>query len=571
MALLVRARRACGLVNGPSSSTWRSNTAGGTFVPARTWLGADPAAGIEAAAHLVRRYLAAFGPASRPDIGQWTGLPLGVLDAGLEQLRLSAAATKLGRELVDLPRAPLPPADACASRFLPRWDNLLLARDVRTRALRTSTARRSSRATATCPRRSSSTASSRDTGAPSVDASDWSRSRPSHGLLGASWRRSSRARGVSPRIRQGVMTSWLAPDELRVGLGLHAARRARGGDDRGRRRRRDHRLRHRAGVRRERASPRSRASRRGRRTDRDQRRHGAARRRVATRRSREGDPRRLQASLLALDGLPIDLYLLHTPDPRTPWATSVRALSRLVDDELVTRVGVCNVNRAQLDEAVDLAPIAAVQVGISPFDDRAIRGGVVGHCAEARAHRDRALATRRTAEGRQARAPRGAGGVAAAHDATAAEVALAWLLGLRPLVAIPGSRTPEAARSSARAARLHLDRAERERIAPRALARRGPESKATFCSAWACPGRGSPASLPNTWHAGTSDSTGTSAAARSPSSRVWRRRARIRVSRDRPRQHLPDPGATQPRRRDGFAPRHRRAASGSTHRSRRHR
>src|SRR6266704_2743858 len=39
-----------------------------------------------------------------------------------------------------------------------------------------------------------------------------------------------------------------------------------------------------------------------------------------------------EASLAALDGLPIDLYLVHAPDPRTPWRTSVRALGRLVDE-----------------------------------------------------------------------------------------------------------------------------------------------------------------------------------------------------------------------------------------------
>ena len=73
-----------------------------------------------------------------------------------------------------------------------------------------------------------------------------------------------------------------------------------------------------------------------------------------------------EASLEALDGLPIDLYLLHAPDPRTPWRTSVRALARLVDDGLVRRVGVANVNRRQLDEALELAPVAAVQVALSP-------------------------------------------------------------------------------------------------------------------------------------------------------------------------------------------------------------
>src|ERR1041385_8812392 len=62
-----------------------------------------------------------------------------------------------------------------------------------------------------------------------------------------------------------------------------------------------------------------------------------------------------EASLEALDGLAIDLYLVHTPDPRTPWRTSVRALAQLVDQGLVKRVGVSNVNRVQLDEALELA------------------------------------------------------------------------------------------------------------------------------------------------------------------------------------------------------------------------
>src|SRR5881397_4248449 len=65
-----------------------------------------------------------------------------------------------------------------------------------------------------------------------------------------------------------------------------------------------------------------------------------------------------EASLAALDGLPIDLYLLHVPDPRVPWSTSVRALAKLVDDGLVRSVGVSNVSRTQLDEALELAPIA---------------------------------------------------------------------------------------------------------------------------------------------------------------------------------------------------------------------
>ena len=125
-----------GLVNGPSSSVWRGHTAGGTFVPARTWVGGEGAAGDEAVAHLVRRYLAAFGPASRPDIAQWTGLPHAVVDRGLERLPLRRFDDELGRDLYDLPRAPIPAAGTPAPpRLLPRWDNLLLAHDIRTRVL----------------------------------------------------------------------------------------------------------------------------------------------------------------------------------------------------------------------------------------------------------------------------------------------------------------------------------------------------------------------------------------------------------------------------------------------------
>jgi aryl-alcohol dehydrogenase-like predicted oxidoreductase len=89
-----------------------------------------------------------------------------------------------------------------------------------------------------------------------------------------------------------------------------------------------------------------------------------------------------EASLEALDGLPIDLYLLHAPDPRTPWRRSLRALARLAEEGLVRRVGVSNVDRRRLDDALAVAPIAAVQVELSPFDDRALRGGVLDRCDE---------------------------------------------------------------------------------------------------------------------------------------------------------------------------------------------
>jgi aryl-alcohol dehydrogenase-like predicted oxidoreductase len=180
-----------------------------------------------------------------------------------------------------------------------------------------------------------------------------------------------------------------------------------------------------------------------------------------------------EASLTALDGLPIDLYLLHAPDPRTPLGTSVRALARLLDEGLVRRIGLSNVTVGQLDEALALAPIAAVEVALSVADDRAVRGGVVDRCAELGlaviAHSP--LGGPRRA-GALARRPVLAE-IAAARGASAAEVALAWLLALSPaVVAIPGARRPQTARSAARAAALRLDEAERVALAEAAGALR---------------------------------------------------------------------------------------------------
>jgi aryl-alcohol dehydrogenase-like predicted oxidoreductase len=197
------------------------------------------------------------------------------------------------------------------------------------------------------------------------------------------------------------------------------------------------------------------------------------------------------ASLEALDGLEIDLYLIHAPDPRTPWRTSLRALARLADEGLVRRVGVSNVNRDQLDDALELVPVAAVQVALSPYDDHALRGGVVARCVERGvaviAHSP--LGGPRRA-GRLARRE-GFADVAEAHAATPAEVALAWLLGLSPaVVPIPGARRPETARSAARAAGLELTASERSLLGAPRSARRPAAGDASVVLIMGIPGAG---------------------------------------------------------------------------------
>jgi hypothetical protein len=90
----------------------------------------------EAAAHLVRRYLAAFGPSTRADVSAWSGVPIRDLSQGFESLRLRTFHDEDGRELLDLPGAPLASGNAAAPvRLLPRWEEVLLAHKDRTRVL----------------------------------------------------------------------------------------------------------------------------------------------------------------------------------------------------------------------------------------------------------------------------------------------------------------------------------------------------------------------------------------------------------------------------------------------------
>jgi hypothetical protein len=86
----------------------------------------------EARAEMFRRYLAAFGPASRRDIGAWTMMHVPEISRALDRLDQHGGLVRhrdeRGRELLDVPGAPMPERDVLAPiRFLPKWDNVLLA------------------------------------------------------------------------------------------------------------------------------------------------------------------------------------------------------------------------------------------------------------------------------------------------------------------------------------------------------------------------------------------------------------------------------------------------------------
>jgi DNA glycosylase AlkZ-like len=114
------------LIRVPPSGTWRRRRAD-IFQRAAEWIGesdSDERHGLE---HLLRRYLGGFGPARVADAAHWAGVDLSKMKEAAERMKLRTFRDEAGRELLDLPRAPLPSAETPAPvRLLPTWDATLL-------------------------------------------------------------------------------------------------------------------------------------------------------------------------------------------------------------------------------------------------------------------------------------------------------------------------------------------------------------------------------------------------------------------------------------------------------------
>ena len=114
------------LIRVPPAGTWDQRRAH-TFALAEEWVGQLDADEDDGIAHLVRRYLGAFGPASHHDVSKWSAIPITRLKPVLERMQLRTFRDEEGKVLLDLPRAPIPDPDTPAPvRFLPTWDALLL-------------------------------------------------------------------------------------------------------------------------------------------------------------------------------------------------------------------------------------------------------------------------------------------------------------------------------------------------------------------------------------------------------------------------------------------------------------
>lgn len=124
----------------PPRGLWRA-TGGARYLPFDSWLGREIAPlgkdGSDPAGQaLVRRYLAAFGPAASADLRAWCGLA--GLPAAVKAVRdeLVTFRDERGRELLDLPDAPRPdPGTPAPVRFLPAFDNAILGYHDRSRII----------------------------------------------------------------------------------------------------------------------------------------------------------------------------------------------------------------------------------------------------------------------------------------------------------------------------------------------------------------------------------------------------------------------------------------------------
>ncbi|MEN0060855.1 MAG: aldo/keto reductase [Myxococcota bacterium] len=174
----------------------------------------------------------------------------------------------------------------------------------------------------------------------------------------------------------------------------------------------------------------------------------------------------VDAALASRDRLGVDAldaFLLHAPDPRRSFKTSLRALARIQDRGIAKAVGLANVSVAQLTAALDVVPVRWVEVAVSPWDVASARSGILEACQRAQipvlAHRPLGGADKQQRLARHALLR----DMAEARGGRPAEVVLAWIASLG-LVPLPGPTRVETLESCVRAASWTLTNDERAQL-----------------------------------------------------------------------------------------------------------
>lgn len=184
---------------------------------------------------------------------------------------------------------------------------------------------------------------------------------------------------------------------------------------------------------------------------------------------RRGSPQHLRSacekSLQDLNVEAITLYQMHAPDPVVPFVDSVGELARLQSEGKIINVGLSNVNRELLDEAIDIVTIASVQNRCNIYHTIDLKNGFVDYCKQ------KSITY-------IAYSPMGGGGghsglrnetvladLAETHETTVYQIVLAWLLQKSDnILPIPGAGRVSSAVSSAHAIHVKLSNDDVARI-----------------------------------------------------------------------------------------------------------
>ncbi len=170
--------------------------------------------------------------------------------------------------------------------------------------------------------------------------------------------------------------------------------------------------------------------------------------------------RAIEASLRKLQTDYVDLYMIHWPAPDMDLPMALETLVKLKEEGLTRAIGVCNFTTGLLRQAVDEigAPLAANQI---EYHVLLGQEPVLGFL---RAHDMALTAYCPIAQGKLADSEE-LGAIARKHNATAAQVALKWLVDQPGVAAIPKAARRESQVANLEAMKIELDDADRAAIA----------------------------------------------------------------------------------------------------------
>jgi diketogulonate reductase-like aldo/keto reductase len=158
----------------------------------------------------------------------------------------------------------------------------------------------------------------------------------------------------------------------------------------------------------------------------------------------------------------IDLYLIHWANPRIQLAESFRALNQLVREGKVKHLGVSNFKLKLLKESVALSetPLLTDQVPYRLPEKDYAENGVIEYCQQ----NDILVTAYSPVKFRNLNVNATLKAIAAAHQATSFQVALAWLIAQPRVITIPMSFNPAHQRENLEALNLELSASEMEQL-----------------------------------------------------------------------------------------------------------